>query len=130
MSETRKSILADLTVGMMIAFAVYLLNQSRESGLMHKLCDCFFVAAVALLGSGGIRFCTSRGALDMLGYGFKTVGEFFTKAGRLDGPDEDYFTYCQRKAEERKPFGHFLIAGALYLVLSVIFLIANMVIGA
>ena len=130
MSETRKSILADLTVGMMIAFAVYLLNQSREISLMHKLCDCFFVAAVALLGSGGIRFCTSRGALDMVGYGFKTVGEFFTKAGRLDGPDEDYYDYCQRKAEERKPFAHFLIAGLLYLALSVIFLIANSVIGA
>lgn len=130
MSETRKSIMADLTAGMMIAFAVYLLNQGREIGLMHKLCDCFFVAAVALLGSGGIRFCTSRGALDMLGYGFKTVGEMITKIGRLDGPEEDYFEYCQRKASERKPFGHFLIAGLIYLGLSVIFLIANMVVGA
>ncbi len=130
MSETRKSIMADLTVGMMIAFAVYLLNQNRGYGLAHQLSDCFFVAAVALLGSGGIRFCTSRGALDMLGYGFKTVGEFFTKAGRLDGPDEDYYEYCQRKAGERKPFAHFLIAGLIYLVLAVIFLITNMLIGA
>lgn len=130
MSETRKSIMADLTVGMMIAFAVFLLNQGRGHSLMHNLCDGFFVAAVALLGSGGIRFCTSRGAMDMLGYGFKTVGEFFTKAGRLDGPDEDYYEYCQRKAEERKPFGHFLIAGLIYLGLSAIFLTANFVIGA
>ena len=129
MSESRKSILADLTVGMMIAFAVYLLNQDRGYGLMHTLCDCFFVAAVVLLGSGGIRFCTSRGALDMLGYGFKTVGEMFTKAGRLDGPDEDYYEYCQRKAAERKPFAHFLIAGAIYLGLSVIFLIGNYLVG-
>lgn len=130
MSETRKSIMADLTVGMMIAFAVYLLNQNQGHSLTHTLSDGFFVAAVALLGSGGIRFCTSRGALDMLGYGFKTVGEFFTKAGRLDGPDEDYYEYCQRKAEERKPFSHFLIAGLICLGLSVIFLIAHFVIGA
>lgn len=130
MSESRKSIVADLTVGMMIAFGVYLLNQDQGHSLTHTLSDCFFVAAVVLLGSGGLRFCTSRGALDMLGYGFKTVGEFFTKAGRLDGPDEDYFTYCQRKAEERKPFTHFLIAGLIYLGLSAIFLIANMAMGA
>lgn len=130
MSESRKSIVADLTVGMLIAFAVYLLNQDRGHSLPHTLSDCFFVAAVVLLGSGGLRFCTSRGALDMLGYGFKTIGDFFTKAGRLDGPDEDYFAYCQRKAEERKPFAHFLIAGAVYLVLAVIFLIVNRMIGA
>ena len=129
MSENRKSFLADLVLGLLIAMLVYLLNRDMEYSLTHMLCDCCFVAAVVLLGTGGIRFCTSRGAMDMLGYGFKTVGEMFTKAGRLDGPDEDYYDYVQRKAGERKPFGHYLAAGLVYLILAVIFLLLNMFVG-
>lgn len=129
MSENRKSFLADLILGILVALLVFLLNREQEYSLTHQLCDCCFVAAVVLLGSGGIRFCASRGAMDMLGYGFKTVGEMFTKAGRLDGPDEDYFDYVQRKSKERKPFGHYLAAGAVYLVLAVLFLVLYMTIG-
>ena len=129
MSENRKSFLADLILGLLIAILVFLLNKEMEYSLTHKLCDGCFVAAVVLLGTGGIRFCNSRGAMDMLSYGFKTVGEMFTKAGRLDGPDEDYFGYVQRKSKERKPFAHYLVAGLIYLVLAAIFLLLNMFIG-
>ena len=130
MSETRKSFVSDGILGLMITVLVYLMGQGRGHGPLHNLCDGTFVAAVVLLGSGGIRFCTSRGALDMLGYGFKTVGEFFTKAGRLDGPDEDYYEYCQRKAQERKPFSHYLIVGLVFLILSAVLLVIHSMIGA
>lgn len=130
MSETRKSLVSDGILGLMITVLVFLMGQGRGHSVLHNLCDGTFVAAVVLLGSGGIRFCTSRGALDMLGYGFKTVGEFFTKAGRLDGPDEDYYEYCQRKAQERKPFGHYLIVGLVFLILSAVLLVIHSMIGA
>lgn len=130
MTENQRSIISDLTMGMMLAMVVYMFNSSREISIIHLLSDCFFVPAIVLLGFGGIRFCTSRGALDMMGYGFKTVGEMFTKAGRLDGPDEDYFEYCQRKAAERKPFGHYLVSGGIFLLLSIILTAAYYLIGS
>ncbi|MBR2047424.1 MAG: DUF3899 domain-containing protein [Oscillospiraceae bacterium] len=129
MSENRKSFLADLILGALIFLGVFLLNRGQGFTLTRQLCDGAFVAAVILLGSGGIRFCSARGGLDMLGYGFKSVVEMFTKAGRMDGPDEDYFDYVQRKSEERKPFGHYLIAGSIFLALSLVFLVLDLMLA-
>ena len=122
MSDNRKSFLADLILGALIFLGVFMLNREQGFSLTRQLCDGAFVAAVILLGSGGIRFCSARGGLDMVSYGFKSLVELFTKAGRLDGPEEDYFDYVQRKSEERKPFGHYLMAGAIFLALSLVFL--------
>lgn len=129
MTENRKSILADLILGLLIFIGVFMLNQDQDFTLTRRLCDGSFVAAVILMGSGGIRFCTSRGGLDMMGYGFKTIVDTFTRAGRLDGPDEDFYDYVQRKSKERKPFGHYLVAGSVYLALSVVFLILDSLAG-
>ena len=125
MSDNRKSFVADLVLGALIFLGVFMLNRGQGFSLTRQLCDGAFVAAVILLGSGGIRFCSSRGGLDMMGYGFKSVLELFTKAGRLDGPDEDYFEYVQRKSAERKPFGHYLMAGVIFLALSLVFLVLD-----
>lgn len=120
MSEARKSILSDILLGLAAMTLVCFINWNQGHSIVHLLCDGFFVAAVLLLGSGGLMFCRNHGAMDMIGYGFQSLIHLFSTPGRLDGPEEDYFTYCQRKAEERKPYGHFLISGLVYLVLSVI----------
>ena len=130
MSENQKSIFVDLILGLVISASIVVVKYEPGYSLLYLLSDCTFVPAVVLLGLGGLRFCTNSGSLDMLGYGFKTVGEFFTKAGRLDGPDEDYYEYCQRKAQERKPFGHYLIVGLVFLVLSAVLLVIHSMIGA
>lgn len=130
MSENQKSILVDLVIGLVLAVAMIFLNLDAGYPLFHLLSDSFFVPAVLMLGMGGLRFCTNSGSLDMVGYGFSTIGDNFKKIGRMDGPKETYFEYTERVAQERKPCGHYLIAGAVFLVLALVFLAVNNLIGA
>lgn len=123
MSENQKSILVDLTLGLVAAVLIFFLKVGGSPSVLQVLSDSFFVPAVVLLGIGGLGMCTNSGALDMLGYGFDTLKGKLEKRGRMDGgPNEDYFTYSRRKAGERKPYGHYLIAGCVHLVISLIFL--------
>ncbi len=131
MSENQKSILVDLFLGLVIAVAVFVLKFSAGYSLLHLLSDCTFVPAVVLLGMGGLRCCTNSGALDMLGYGFSSLRNNIRNFGKVNfEPTEDYFSYTQRVAEDRKPFWHYLIAGSVYLVLSLGFVAAYSLIGS
>ena len=60
MSDNRKSFLADLILGALIFLGVFMLNREQGFTVTRQLCDGAFVAAVILLGSGGIRFCSAR----------------------------------------------------------------------
>ena len=125
MSENQKSILVDLLLGLCIAVAIFFWKSGTEYALLHLLSDCTFVPAVVLLGMGGLRLCTNSGSLDMLGYGFSTLRNNLRNIGKIDGgPKETYYEYSQRVADERKPCGHYLIAGAVFLVAAIGFLVA------
>lgn len=116
-----KAVIADLALGLLVIALVWFVNAEQEYTLVHRLCDGCYVAAVVLLGSGGLAFCRNKGALDIFGYGAHSLITMFNPGNRLARPKEDYYEYCKRKAEERKPFGHMLIAGAVYLVLALVF---------
>lgn len=125
MSENQKSILVDLLLGLVMSLLVFFLKIGNGYSLLHLLSDCTFVPAVVLLGMGGLRLCTNSGSLDMLGYGFSTLRNTLRNIGKIDGgPKEDYFSYTQRVAQERKPCGHYLIAGVIFLVFSIGFVAA------
>ena len=119
MSESQKSILVDLLLGLVISVSIFVLKFDAGYSALHLLSDCTFVPAVVLLGLGGLRLCVNSGSLDMLGYGFSTLRDTFRNFGKINaGPSEDYFSYTQRVAGERKPYGHYLIAGVVFLILS------------
>jgi hypothetical protein len=124
-SENQKSILVDLCLGLVIAIAIFFWKSGSEYPLLHLLSDSTFVSAVVLLGMGGLRLCVNSGSLDMLGYGFSTLQNNLRNIGKIEGgPKETYYEYSQRVAEERKPCGHYLIAGAVFLVAAIGFLVA------
>ena len=123
MIEKLKNVFPDFLAGLFVAMLVIFLNRDQGYPVTHLLCDGFFVAAVMLLGVGGIRFCQGKGALDGIGYGVSNMFNMFIHAGRQDAREEDYFSYCQRKAEERKPYGNCLLAGSFYLILSLMCLV-------
>ena len=130
MSENQKSILVDLLLGLVISVLIFLLKRSAGYSLLHLLSDCTFVPAVILLGLGGLRLCVNSGSLDMLGFGFSTLRNNLRNLGKVNfEPREDYLSYTQRVAEERKPYGHYLISGAIFLVISIGFLAAYSFLG-
>ena len=125
MTDKQKSYLMDAVTGALIVAYVVFVNRGSGHSIFHLLCDGCFVAAVLLLGVGGIMFCRKKGAFDIFGYGMKTaLGLLVPGASLMDnGEREDYFTYCERKASERKPHHQPMLVGVCYLVLSLVFMV-------
>ncbi|MDE6108144.1 MAG: DUF3899 domain-containing protein [Oscillospiraceae bacterium] len=122
MSEKVQDFLTHLVVGAVIAAGVFFLNLSREYGALRCLCDGFFVAAVLLLGMGTIKTARNKGSFDVAGYGVSyTIGLVFPALRREE--KEDMAQYRERKAGERKSSKGMLLAGLVYLALSVLSLV-------
>lgn len=117
MSGKRRGFLICLAVGAVLAAAVCALNVSRDYGWSRSVCDGFFVAAVMLLGVGFIKAVNNRGAFDVAGYGLRRAVELALPALRRE-EKEDIHQYRKRKEAERKSPAGLLLAGAVYLVLS------------
>lgn len=124
MKERTKGILVTLVVGAGIAAAVMALNWSRDVGFLQKLCDGLFVAAVMLLGSGGLKFFRNQGVFDMMSFGIAQTYYTMFPSAKMNLPEErqkeDLYEYQQRKRKERKSPAELLIAGAVFLALSLI----------
>ncbi len=123
MKEKKKDFLIYLAVGFVIAAAVFALNLSRDYEVVRCLCDGFFVASVMLLGLGGIKTARNQGVFDVMGYGAKSTLETFLPFLKKTDEKEDIYQYKERKAAERRGSAAMLLAGGVYLALSVIALI-------
>lgn len=121
MSEKYKELLINLAIGVFVVVFVYWLDAGRGYPFLHCLSDGFFVAAVLLLGVGGLRGVRNKGAFDVVGFGVSSVAK--TTFPFLKGEkEESIYEYRERKAEQRKGAGGLLAAGAIYLVLSILVL--------
>ncbi len=114
-----------LISGAALAAFVFYLGTSREYLLLRRLCDSAFVPAAILLGIAGIMAARNDGSFDSMGYSIKSV--FTTHYPSTKGRDEDFLEYKERKAESRKSPVNVALAGLIYLVLAVIFLIIYLV---
>lgn len=120
MSDKQKTYLTETLLGVAIMAYVIFINRDSGHSLVHMLCDGAFVAAVLLLGTGGILFCKEKGAFDIFGYGMKSaLGLLIPGVSMMDnGEREDYFTYCERKAAERKKHHQPILVGGCFLALA------------
>lgn len=133
MDEKRKGILIHIGIGAVFAVLVIILNWQKGYQMTHLLCDGFFVAAVALLGSGGLKFARNQGVFDMLTYSVSTTFQIhypFTKMNSpLEERRESFVDYKERKRVKRKPATELLCAGSVYLVLAVVMLVADLLLS-
>lgn len=119
MSEKVRDFLVNLVTGGVIAVAVFFLNLSREYGVLRCVCDGLFVAAVFLLGIGGIKAARNKGSFDVAGFGLRSVVDMAIPALRRE-EKETMEQYQERKALERKSSVGLLLAGVAYLALSLV----------
>ena len=122
MNDKLRDFLINLVTGAVVGAAVLALNLSREYGLLRSLCDGLFVAAVFLLGIGGIKAARNKGTFDVAGYGIRHVVDITIPAFRR-GEKEDIRQYQERQAMERKSSVGLLLAGLVYLALAVVALV-------
>lgn len=122
MSDKVRDLLANLITGGVVAVAVFVLGMSREYTVLRCLCDGAFVAAVFLLGLGGIKVARNKGTFDVAGFGLRSVVDITIPALRR-AEKEDIQQYRERKAMERRSAVGMLLAGVIYLALSLVFLL-------
>ena len=119
----KKKFLVNIIVGLVMAVVVFFLYWEEERTILHRLCDGSFVAGVMLLGVGGLKFVRNTGSLDIMGYGITEAVHMTLPWLRIEKKDVDFAAYKERKRDERKTSSDLLAAGAVYLVLAIIFLI-------
>lgn len=112
-------ILKCLFSGLLLAFIVFIIQRDRGFGLFHCLSDACFSSGVLLAGAGGLLFAASKGVFDLM---FYSVHSLFTVTFRRDRR-ESFAEYTAERREKRRDFKALLITGAVFILLSVIFLI-------
>ena len=129
MSEQKKGFWIHVGFGVVVCVGVIVINWSKGYPWTQLLCDGFFVAAVILLGGGGLKFCRNEGVFDMLTYSVSNVFQLhypFTKMNSpLEEKQETFVEYKERKRSKRKPAAELVYSGLVYLALSLIMLVAD-----
>ena len=125
MDKLKKPVLTNFVIGILIAVAVVAIEWQYGYPLIHLLSDGFFVAAVLLIGIGGIAAASNAGCFDMMGYSMRSLLGVVIPASRMGDPreQESFLEYKERKSEKRKSPLPLLIAGGIHMVLAVIMLI-------
>ncbi len=84
--------------------------------LIGRISDCFFASGMMLCGLGILFFAADRGLFDMLGYGVKKL----SITGDREPETGDFFTYKCRKQKKRTAYIRTLLAGVVFIVISMI----------
>lgn len=129
MSDRMKDFALNLGCGAVIAMLVFTLSYSRRNSFildngplsifLHCLCDGLFVAAVMLLGTGGLKAVRNQGMFDVIGYGMKYVIETVIPALK-SVEEENLYSYRERREASRKSAKGILSAGVVYFMLSIV----------
>ena len=122
MSERKKDFLLNLAAGGVLAVVMLIIELARGRDILTSLCNCFSVPAVFLLGIGGIKGIRNKGAFDVMGFGLKSTVETFIPMLRKN-EKETFMDYRERKEASRRSSRGLLMAGAVYLAISVVLLI-------
>lgn len=133
MTNLKKGIIIYLVIGLAVVIGVIVLNWQYGYAWTHLLCDGFFVAAVVLLGFGGLKFTRNQGMFDMLTYSISSTFQIHYPFSKMDSPlqerQESFLDYKERKRAKRKSSAELLWAGLVYLVLALIFLVLDLAVG-
>lgn len=122
-----KHFIKTMISGVLITVAVTMLSLNREFGMLHALCDGFFVSGALLLCYAGLIFSLHQGTFDIFGYGLSHL--FNTRwPGLSTMPDEHqkekFADYRMRVSANRKyPFGTLIAAGFFAVIAVILFLI-------
>ena len=129
MDDKQKQIIIWLILGLILVGSSVIMEWEQGYTWPHMLCDGFFLAAVIILGSGGLKFIRNKGTFDVMSYSVSSVIQLYNPFSKLRGKQEDFVEYRDRKSAKRTSAAEMLWAGLVYLVLAVIMLVVYLLIG-
>lgn len=94
----------------------------NAAGRVQAVCDGLFVAAVLLIGGGGIALSSNEGTFDGIRYGFSLVLNVM-KPGRYEKRYDSYYAYKESRKSNKLEWLHIMIVGCGYLAAALIMLV-------
>lgn len=109
-----------LSVTILILLSKKIFAQDKLLEIYKILTDAFFVPGVLIFGFGLLVYSSNEGVFDIVSYGMKA---FFNLFRTKPQKQVTYYEYKIAKHEHDKPIVFFLIVGAVFMVISMIFTI-------
>ncbi|MGN1001158.1 MAG: DUF3899 domain-containing protein [Oscillospiraceae bacterium] len=127
MSKNAKMLLiyagGGLAVAILVAWSQGLFSAKTTQDILRTLSDGFFVTAALLLAFGGLRWCVNGGAVDGLGYTFKSTFQRM-KFSYDDQNREGFAEYRQNREKKAKSPKVLFLAGLGFLVIALAFYVS------
>ncbi len=112
-----------LAVGAMIALSRGIFQEDEIDMVITIISDAFFIPGVLLLCIGLIVYASNEGLFLSISYGFKAIGRTITAKKDEKLMNEKYHEYYARQIQKKSKCKHFLIVGAVFVVVSLLFVI-------
>ena len=126
MLQKKKDFVKGFCIGLSIMIVILVANPQNTDSILWRLCDGAFVAAVMVMGFGGLMLARNKGTFDMMQYSISSVFRLRFPGfsiGRAREDEEDFIAFRDRKAKARRSANGFLFAGGIYLILSVVLIL-------
>lgn len=108
-------------VGVLIALSRGIFQEDEIDMVITIISDSFFIPGVLLICVGLIVYASNEGLFLSISYGFKTIGRTITAKKDEKLMDEKYHEYYARQIQKKSKCKHFLIIGAVFVVISLLF---------
>lgn len=118
------AVAAGLAVSFGLACLLGLFQSQNAVDVFKKLADACTVTGILVFGAGILTFCANHGAFDMVLWGLKGAVRMLIPGAALREEKKSYAEYREARAAKQKPFKFLLVVGAVFVLLSVIFVLA------
>ena len=122
MSDGLKKFLINTGIGLVIAVLLSillgLLGAETAADRIRILCDGFFVAAMGLLCTGGLRWTSNGGVMDGLGYASKTGIARMRRD--FETAKQSFGDYQKTRREKARSPKYLLLAGLVQLAIAAV----------
>lgn len=112
-----------LVAGFLIALSRGIFQEDEIDMIITIISDSFFIPGVLLICVGLIVYASNEGLFLAISYGFKVIGRTFTAKKDETLMNEKYHEYYARQIDKKAKCKHFLIIGAVFVVISLLFVI-------
>ena len=116
-----------LVIVIAICFSRNVFAVENTGALFTVLSDAFLVPGMIFLGLGIIFYATNEGLFNAISYGMKIIGRTLAPPKGEKIINEEFHEYHARMSKKKIKFRHFILVGAIYLAIAVLFTILYIV---
>lgn len=109
--------------GIVTALSRGIFQEEEIDMVITIISDAFFIPGVLLLCVGIIVYASNEGLFLAISYGFKVIGRTFTAKKDEKLINEEYHEYYARQIQKKAKCKHFLIVGAVFVAISLLFVV-------